>query len=146
MVVSDQSFVQPKRSVFNRVVADNHFELEFAAFLDGCDDIVSFAKNAENVRFKIEYQTASKGIANYLPDFVVKETPTSIWIIETKGREDVEDPHKWERLCQWCEDATAQTGGVTYKPLFVRQEDWERYAPKTFKALVETFGGATPRG
>ncbi len=146
MVVSDQSFVQPKRSVFNRVVADNHFELEFAAFLDCCDDIVSFAKNAENVRFKIEYQTATKGIANYLPDFVVKETPTSIWIIETKGREDVEDPHKWERLCQWCEDATTQSGDTTYKPLFVRQEDWERYTPKTFKALVETFGSAAPRG
>jgi len=148
MVVNDQSFVQPKRSVFNRVVADNQFELEFAAFLDGCEDIVSFAKNAENVRFKIEYQTSGKGIANYLPDFVVKETASRIWIIETKGREDVEDPHKWERLVQWCQDATSAGRGIEYRRLYVPQELWEKlsHRPKTFGTLVETFNDVTPRG
>ena len=45
-VAKDQTFMIPKLSVFNRIIGDSGFELEFAAFLDGCgDEIVSYAKN-----------------------------------------------------------------------------------------------------
>jgi type III restriction enzyme len=139
-IVNDQAYLVPRKSIFNKVVSDNNaFELEFAAFLDACDDIVSFVKNSQSTAFRIEYRAADGGIRNYYPDFVVKETENDIWVIETKGREDLEDPHKWERLCQWCVDATMKEQARRFRPLFVRQEKWEQYRPKTFKALCAAF-------
>ena len=140
-VVNDQAYVVPKKSIFNKLVGDSSFELEFAAFLDSCDDIISFAKNSQSTAFRIEYRTAEGGIANYYPDFVVKETEELIWMIETKGREDIDDPRKWERLCLWCEDASAKVLNRDFKPLFVRQEKWDDYSPKikTFEQLYVAF-------
>lgn len=136
-LVKEQPFLVPKKSIFNKVVGDSHFELEFAAFLDGCPDIVSFVKNSQSTSFRIEYQNADGSIANYIPDFIVKQTESHIWVIETKGREDLDDPLKWERLQQWCEDATAHDGSLrSFSPLFVRQEDWERYKPSRFHDVI----------
>jgi type III restriction enzyme len=139
-VVNNQPYLIPKRSVFSKVVAANKLERDFAAFLDGCDDIISFAKNSQSTGFRIEYRTEDGGISNYYPDFLVKETESSIWLIETKGREDLEDPHKWERLQQWCEDATAMDGARRFCALFVREEKWEQYQPRTFSGLCQAFG------
>jgi type III restriction enzyme len=140
-VVNDQAYVVPGNSVFNKIVGDNDFELEVAGFLASSKQIISFAKNPTRKpgAFKIEYRTEDGSIADYYPDFIVKETEANICLIETKGREDLEDPHKWERLKQWCADATAKDGTRTFHPLFVRQEQWEKYQPKTFKAMCETF-------
>ncbi|PJI42550.1 DEAD/DEAH box helicase family protein [Ferrovibrio sp.] len=136
-LVKEQAFLVPKKSLFNKVVGDSHFELEFAAFLDNCSDIVSFIKNSQSTSFRIEYQNADGGIANYIPDFVVNQDGARIWIIETKGREDLDDPLKWERLQQWCADATTYNGvGRAFSPLFVRQEAWEKHKPKSLKDLI----------
>jgi type III restriction enzyme len=135
-LVQDQKFIAPKRCLFNKVTGDNDFELEFASFLEGCTDIVSFAKNSQSTRFRIEYRNVDGSIANYYPDFIVKQTERDVWIIETKGREDVHDPAKWERLQQWCADATELDRGRTYSPVFVRQEAWEEYRPRSFEGLV----------
>ncbi|MHB8384495.1 MAG: DEAD/DEAH box helicase family protein [Candidatus Binataceae bacterium] len=137
-IVNEQSYLPAKKSVFNKVIGDNAFELDVAAMLDGCEDIISFAKNwqyQQPTAFKIEYQTAEGDIRNYFPDFIVKETSTDFWIIETKGREDLEDPHKWQRLRQWCTDASAKDPGRKFRALFLRQENWEKYHPKNFEAL-----------
>lgn len=124
-VVDSQPFLTPRKSIFNRVVGDSHFELEFAGFLDRCDDIVSFAKNAGNTGFKIEYRNADGSISNYYPDFLVKEDEATYWVVETKGREDLDDPLKRERLGQWCRDATARDAGRSYWPMYVREEEWK---------------------
>lgn len=139
-LVKDQAFVVPKKSIFNRVVGDSHFELEFAAFLDGCPDIISFAKNNQSTGFRIEYQNADGGIANYFPDFIVKRTEAELWIVETKGREDLDDPLKWERLRQWCEDASRHDTERSFHALFVRQEDWEVHRPANFAQLIAATG------
>jgi hypothetical protein len=138
-VVNDQAYLVPKKSIFNKVVGDSGFELEFAGFLDGCADIISFAKNYQSTSFRIEYRTVDGGIANYYPDFVVKETESEMWLIETKGREDLQDPLKWERLVQWCQDAAAKVVNRNFRPLFIRQEQWEKYRPKNFKGLCAGF-------
>ena len=41
------------------------------------------------------------------PDFIVKTTDGTVWIVETKGREELDLPQKMARLRQWCDDATA---------------------------------------
>lgn len=139
--VKSQGYVATKKSIFNKVVGDSHFELEFAGFLDGCADVISFVKNDRQMSpsLFIEYQNADGSISNYFPDFIVKRTPKEIWIVESKGREDLDDPRKWERLKDWVADATARGGGVAYKAMFVREEEWQKRPLKDFAEAQATF-------
>jgi type III restriction enzyme len=139
--VKQQGYVLAKKSIFNKIVGDSHFELEFASFLDGCKDVVSFVKNDRqmNSSLFIEYQNADGSISNYFPDFLLKRTAKEVWIIETKGREDLDDPRKWERLKSWVTDATARTEGVTYKAMFVREEAWEKQPLHSFDQAIASF-------
>jgi type III restriction enzyme len=137
--VDPQKYVVARKSIFNKIVGDSLFELQVAEFLDGCDDIVSFAKNLRRTGFTIEYRNAEGGISNYVPDFIVKQTPDDIWVIETKGREDVDDPPKRARLWQWCEDASAEDPNKQYRSLYIREEDWNSYSPRSFEELTRTF-------
>ena len=134
------SYLVPRKSVFNKIVGDSQLELEFAQFLDSCDDIVSFAKNYLEIHFRIDYRNADGSIAYYYPDFLVKKNEKEIFIVETKGREDLDDPRKIERLAQWCKDANAYQQKVRYEMLYIKQNDWEKYRPKTFDECVRVFG------
>jgi len=97
-VVKDQSYLIPKKSVFNRVIGDSHFELQFAGFLEKCTDVVSYAKNYLAVHFKLDYVNADGDISNYYPDFLVKLADGCIVVVETKGQEDLDVPQKMRRL------------------------------------------------
>ena len=140
-VVNRQGEYRPRKSVFNRIVGDSALELDFAAFLDGCPDIVSFAKNSRHIGFRIEYRKQDGALGDYVPDFLVKRSDSEIWIIETKGREDLDDPPKWRRLQAWVEDASALGGGVAYRAMFVREEVFEKFRGKlaAFRDAIETF-------
>ena len=83
-VVKEQAFLIPKKSVFNKIIGDSLYELEFASFLEDCDDIISYAKNYFGIEFKIDYQNTDGSIANYYPDFLVKQDERTIYIIELK--------------------------------------------------------------
>jgi type III restriction enzyme len=138
--VSDKNeYLTPKKSVFNKIVGDSHLELEFGKFLDDCEDIVSFAKNYYEIQFRIDYKNADGSIAYYYPDFFVKVDNQTIYIIETKGREDLDDPRKIERLRQWCVDVNALQKKVKYEMLYVKQDEWEKYHPKVFADCVRAF-------
>jgi type III restriction enzyme len=143
-VVKEQGYVVSKKSVFNRTIGDSSLELEFASFLEDCNDVESYAKNFLAVGFKLDYVKADGDISNYYPDFVVKLAGGEIWLVETKGREDLNDPGKWDRLQQWCADASKLDVGQQYRALFVREEDWERYKPKSFRDAVAVFGNSGP--
>ena len=93
-VAKDQGYLIPKKSVFNRIIGDSHFELLFARFLEDCDDVVSYAKNYLAVHFKLDYVNADGDISNYYPDFLVKLSDKRIVIVETKGQEDLDVPLK----------------------------------------------------
>ena len=137
-VVNDKKYFLPKKSVFNRAVGDNDFELEFAEFLENCEDIVSFAKNhisEGSINFNIDYKKADGSISRYFPDFFVKVNNNTVYVVETKGREDLDDPFKIERLRQWCEDANGRQKKITYKMLYVKQEEWDKYKPNDFGGL-----------
>ena len=138
-VVNDSKYLLPKKSVFNKIVGDSDFELEFASFLETCDDIVSFAKNYYETHFKIDYKNTDGSISNYMPDFFVKLNDKEVYIIETKGREDLDDIKKIKRLGQWCNDASARQNKIEYKMLYIKQEDWEKYKPKDFGELMKIF-------
>jgi type III restriction enzyme len=138
-VVKDQGYLLPKKSIFNRVVGDSHFELLFAGFLENCDDIISYAKNYFAVNFKVDYVNANGDISNYYPDFIVKQSTKSIVIVETKGQEDLDVPLKMERLQQWCEDINKVQSDVKFDFVFVDMEGFEKYKLETFQSLLRNF-------
>ena len=138
-VVQQQDFLVPKKSIFNRVIGDSHFELEFAAFLDKCDDIISFTKNYFAIGFKLEYQNAKGEISNYFPDFLVKTKPGDLWVIETKGLEDVDVAPKRKRLQQWIEDVNSQQSKIKVHELFVPEDEFRKYRPKDFSEAAKLY-------
>ena len=83
---------------------------------------------------------ANGDLSNYTPDFIVRTTDRKIWIVETKGREELDLPKKMERLRQWCAEATAaEENGQEYGFVFVDENGYEKHKPKTFTALVASF-------
>ncbi|MFZ1935798.1 MAG: hypothetical protein WBL72_14855, partial [Thermoguttaceae bacterium] len=138
-VAKDQGYLVPKKSVFNRIIGDSPLELEFANFLEGCDDVVSYAKNYLAVHFKLDYVNADGDISNYYPDFLVKLSDTRVVVVETKGQEDLDVPLKMARLRQWCEDINRVQKDVKYDFVFVDQENFEKYKPSSFRQLVDGF-------
>lgn len=138
-VVKDQGYLMPNKSIFNRLIGDSQFELEFANFLESCNDIISYSKNYLAVNFKLDYVNAEGDIANYYPDFFVKAKDNQVFIIETKGKEDVDVSLKMQRLQQWCEDVNQVQTDVTYNPVYVDEEGFEKYRPNSFGELLLTF-------
>ena len=138
-VAKDQGYVVPKKSVFNRIIGDSHFELLFAAFLENCDDVLSYAKNYLAVHFKLDYVNADGDISNYYPDFLVKLSNKRIVVVETKGQADLDVPLKMQRLRQWCEDINRVQSDVIYDFVYVDQESFEKYKPTSFRQLVDGF-------
>lgn len=140
-MAKDQGYLIPKKSVFNRIIADNDFELTFADFLERCNDgeVVAYAKNYFAVRFKLDYVTSDGSISNYHPDFLVKLADGRVVIVETKGREDVDVAPKMERLRQWCDDVNRVQSKARYDFVYVDEESFKKYQPKTFEDLLEGF-------
>jgi len=138
-VAKDQGYLIPKKSVFNRIIGDSHLELLFARFLEDCEDVVSYAKNYMAVHFKLDYVNADGNISNYYPDFMVKLTDKRIFIVETKGIEDLDVPLKMERLRQWCIDINRIQTAIKYDFVYVDQESFEKFRPSSFKQLIDGF-------
>ena len=138
-IVKDQGYLMAKKSVFNRIVGDSHFELQFASFLEQCNDVVSYAKNYLAVHFKLDYVNANGDIANYYPDFIVKKNDREIVIVETKGQADLDVPLKIQRLKQWCEDMNRIQQAINFDFVYVGDKHFEQYKPKSFNELMQGF-------
>lgn len=138
-------YIPAKKSLFNKIVGEPNaggLELAFAKFLDDAPDVAAFAKNYLAVGFKVEYVKANGDLSNYIPDFIVKTADNSVWIVETKGRAELDLPQKMKRIAQWCEDATVASsveGGPAYRFVYVDQQGFERTRPDTFTALSTSF-------
>lgn len=138
-VVKEQEFMVPKKSAFNRIIGDSHFELLFASFLDNCEDIISYVKNFFAVHFKIDYQDYNGFIRDYYPDFIVKKSEKEIFIIETKGLEDLDVPLKIRRLNTWGNDINMLQSQVKFDWIFVDEKSFKEYNPNNFSELSSSF-------
>ena len=142
----NRDFLPSDKCIFNKTVGEANgggFELEFAAFLDRAKDVSAFAKNYLAIGFKIDYVKANGDLSTYTPDFLVKDADGQVWIIETKGREELDLPFKMARLKQWCEDATEASQaeeGPAYGFIYVDQHGFKRNPPETLSGLVTAFG------
>jgi len=138
-VVKDQRYLVPKKSIFNRVIGDYQLELRFAVFLENAEDVVSYAKNYFAVHFKLDYVNADGNIADYYPDFIVKETSGDVVIVETKGREDLDVPLKMERLRLWVDDINRAQSEANFDFVYVDEQGFDRYRPTRFSQLRDAF-------
>lgn len=142
----NRPFQYSNKSVFSRTVGEPRaggFELAFAAFLDrDGNDVQSHAKNYLAVGFSLDYVKTNGEISTYVPDFIVRDVHGTVWIVETKGRAELELPRKMARLRQWCLDATAaaaEEGAVTYRFLFVDEDGFNKHKPATMADLAASF-------
>jgi type III restriction enzyme len=144
-IAENQAFLIPKKSIFNKVIGDNPFELEVAAYFENnFKDVLSYAKNTMGeggVNFKIEYQAEDGNIREYYPDFFVKINATTFYIVETKGREDLNDIRKIKRLKSWCKDINTAQSDYSYTPVYIKQEKWDEVKNdlKSFKDALNIF-------
>jgi type III restriction enzyme len=97
------------KTVFNLVPCDNGFERDFAKFLDNATDVEAFAKLPQPFAFSIEYTDGGMNLRSYYPDFVAVDANGVRWLLETKGAETDDVPHKDAAATQWCENATQLT-------------------------------------
>ncbi len=135
-------FLESEKCIFNRIVGEAQsggFELTFARFLHDAEDVAAFAKNYFAVGFRIDYVKADGDLSTYTPDFIVRTTDGTIWIVETKGREELDLPQKMARLREWCDDATAADGEATYRFVYVDQAGFDQHKPASFAGLAASF-------
>lgn len=136
-------YLEAGKSIFTRIVGEVNaggFELAFAAFLEAAPDVRAFTKNYLAIGFKFDFVKANGDLSNYVPDFIARDTLGTVWIIETKGREELDLPQKMARLKQWCADATAAgENGTRYDFVYVDQAGFEKHKPATLADLTTSF-------
>jgi type III restriction enzyme len=123
--------VDCQKTVFNHVPCDNEFEANFAKFLDRASDVTKFGKLPLNFGFSIAYTDSVGNLRYYYPDFVVVDSDDVHYLVETKGREDLEVRNKDRAATLWAENATALTGRE-WRYVKVLQKDFNQLEPTEF--------------
>ena len=125
---------EASKCIFNRVPCDNEFEVEFSKFLQSTKEVTKFSKLPSRFGFSIEYTDSVANLRYYEPDFVAVLDGGEHYLIETKGREDPDVPHKDRAAKLWCEYASDLTE-VRWQYLKIPQQDFKRLGPNEFSDL-----------
>ncbi|MRJ06977.1 MAG: hypothetical protein C6I01_05600 [Epsilonproteobacteria bacterium] len=106
------------------VPVDNEMEVNFVNFLSRAKDVVSFIKNIPySVGLGITYyDSRERKWRRFYPDFIVKTTD-GMYIVETKGREEIQIKDKNVAAQKWCE-AVSNATGIKWEYLYLREGDW----------------------
>ena len=132
---TSKKILEAKKTIFNYTPCDNDFEYKFAKFIEKADDIKAFSKLPDQFGFCVQYTDTLANIRNYFPDFIAITDDNTNWIIETKGREDVEVRLKDNAALSWCQTASKLTK-ENWKYLKVGQKEFEQLHPDTFEELL----------
>ena len=112
--------------------------------MENAGDVKAFAKLAEwFTGFGLEYLSEKGSVRLYYPDFVARvcvQSTTTMWVIETKGREDwdAEVPRKDAHAEWWCEQVTKETG-LQWRYAKLPYRRFHSKWPSSFAALVEAL-------
>ena len=129
----------PKKCSFNRIIGDSDFELNFASFLDSCDDIISFTKNYFAIGFKLDYVNSLGELSNYTTDFIVNQNNKNIYFIETKGMKDEDTDLKLKRLDSWCKDVNSLQSDYIFNYLYIPYKKFNELYANSFSDLIKIF-------
>lgn len=138
-----RDWVELDKTIFNITPCFNDFEKHFAQFLNIANDIRKFAKLAETfTKFSIEYLNHKGAISYYYPDFVAEQIypdgSITMWLIETKGWEQIDVPLKDARAEEWCNDAATLTD-ITWQYLKVKHIDYMKITNNLLSMPTNTF-------
>lgn len=122
-------------TVFNLVPCDNEFERRFAQFLHDAGDVERFAKLPSQFGFTIEYTDSANNLRYYEPDFVAVLSDGTHYLMETKGREDVDVAQKDRAARIWCENAPMLTD-TQWDYVKVPQAQFGKLQPDDFGELL----------
>jgi len=124
---------EAKKIVLNFTPIENKLEDQFTRLLDSDDDVLAFMKNhQQTLNFRIPYIDTNGFVRNYIPDFIAKTKDTN-WVIETKGREDVDVKLKDKRAEEWCKQVSKLTG----KEWSYKRVDQARFEKGRFTRLED---------
>jgi type III restriction enzyme len=123
------------KTVYNLVPCGNEFEKAFAKFLEDASDVERFAKLPEQFGFAVEYTDSNNNLRYYEPDFVAVTSEGAHYLVETKGRVDVDVANKERAAVLWCENAT-RLAGTRWEYLKVLQDDYKSLQPDEFADLL----------
>ena len=84
-----------------------------------------------NSGFTIPYTNSIGNLRHYYPDFVVVDTNGVHYLVETKGREDIDVRNKDRSATMWAENATQLTS-QEWQYVKVLQRDFEQLQPAMF--------------
>ncbi len=133
---------QAENTPFNLIPCDNHFESNVARFLARAakTDVVSFCKNAGPQALRIDYINSSGQLALYTPDFLIRASSGKTYILECKGRSDLDVPLKAKATIEWCKSATKR--GAAWEYIYVSEAIFQSFTRDTLEALISTAAPA----
>jgi type III restriction enzyme len=132
---SERQPVLPARcTLFNLVPCNRQLEVAMAQFLDRAEDVAAFAKNAGPQKLLIDYLAQGQRLAFYHPDFFARCLDGTRYLIETKGRADVDTGRKAKAAIAWCEAASSRRQRWEY--LYVPQAAFEALSATNVAALA----------
>jgi type III restriction enzyme len=85
--------------------------------------------------FSIDYTDNAGNLRYYEPDFVFLSDTGEYWVVETKGREDIDVKFKDRTARLWCENASRLTG-KSWLYVKVPQEGFDRLQPTHITDLL----------
>ncbi len=132
---------EASNTIFNLVAADNEFERDFAHFLQDATDVKAFAKLPQRFGFAIEYTDSATNLRYYEPDFVAVAYDGTHYLIETKGREDIDVAHKDRAALIWCESATLLTD-TPWHYIKVPQTEFNKLQPSELDEVRLAFSAS----
>ncbi|RKX53270.1 MAG: hypothetical protein DRP25_00710 [Thermotoga sp.] len=108
------------------VPVDNEMEASFVKFLTRAVDVISFIKNIPRKSWALYvnyYDTRNRKWRRFYPDFIVR-AQDGYYLVETKGREEIQVPQKNLAAYKWCE-AVSQATSRKWKYLYLTsEEEW----------------------
>lgn len=126
--------VEAKRTIFNLVPCGSSFEAEFTDFLDECEDVGAFIKNAGPQKLLVDYLSPVGRPALYWPDFIVRMKNGDYLLVETKGQQDAAVALKAKSAVEWCK--TASGSGVSWTYVYVTMPLFESNSEFSMESLA----------
>lgn len=126
--------LEAEKTLFNLVPCNRALEVGLTRFADRAPGISAFAKNAGFQSLHIDYLASGGRLAFYTPDFFVRTTDEHYFLVETKGRQDIDVPRKARAAIAWCESASKS--GAQWEYLYVPQGVFEAMTGNTIGELA----------
>jgi len=132
-----KEFIDSEKSLFVRITyedheenkipsvpVDNNMEADFVNFLTKAEDVISFIKNLPHiVGLGITYyDSRERKWRKFYPDFIVK-TKKGFYIVEIKGREEIQVYDKNLAAQKWCE-AVSKATSLKWVYLYLKENKW----------------------